>query len=83
MLLLVKSFKPADRKLSIYLSEGLVLELWGIWSTLLWPLLLGQLGEVESVVVQPVGQIELFNHLLFLKPVNCAQIEPFVLDNNT
>ena len=30
-----------------------------------------------------MGQIELFNHLLYLKPFNWVQIELLVLDSNT
>ena len=51
-------------------SETPVLELWGMWSTPSLPLLPGPLrsGIVVSVMVQSMGQIELFNHLLDLKP---------------
>ena len=56
-------------------SEASVLELWGMWSTLSLPLLPGPLSPwvVVFVKVPSMGQIELFNHLLYLKPFNCVQ----------
>ena len=56
-------------------GEAPVLELWGMWSTSLLPLHSGQLWfkVIEPVRVQSMGQIELFNNLLYLKPSNCVQ----------
>ena len=56
-------------------GKALVMELWGIWSTLSLPLLLGPLwpGVVVPVRVLSMGQIELFNNLLYLKPLKCMQ----------
>ena len=53
-------------------DEALVLELLTMWSTTTLPLLLGPL-KPEVVVhfrVPSLGQMELFNHLLFCKPFN-------------
>ena len=60
--------KPSD-------EEVAVLELWGMWSTcslllLSFPL---WLDVVIPVRAWSTGQIELFNHLLYLKPFNCVQ----------
>ena len=51
------------------------LELWGMSDTLLLPLLPGPLwpNVVVPVRVLSMGQTELFNHLLDLKPFNCMQ----------
>ena len=53
----------------------LVLELWEIWSTSSLPILPGPLwsGELLSVRIPSIAKIELFNHLLYLKPFNCVQ----------
>ena len=50
-------------------------EIEGMWSTLLLPLLPGPLrpGVVLIVKVLSMDQIELFNHLLVLKPFNSMQ----------
>ena len=46
------------------------LKLWRMWGTLSLPLLPGPLGPgvVVPARVLSMGQIELFNHLLYLKP---------------
>ena len=72
-------------------GEALVLALWGIWNIPSQPLLQDPLspGLIVSVMVQSVGQIELCNHLLYLKPFNCVQtddqiyIELLLLDCNS
>ena len=45
-----------------------------MWSTLSLPLLQDPLwpGVVELVRILFMGQIEIFNHFLYLKPFNCA-----------
>ena len=50
-------------------------ELWGMWSTPSLSLLSSSLLMVVPVRVSSVGQIVLFNHLLYLnlKPFNCVQ----------
>ena len=54
-------------------DEAFVLELWGIWSTSSLPLLLVPLWPEIPVKVLSIGQIQLFNHLLYLKPFDCAK----------
>ena len=54
-----------DTKLSD--GEVPVLELWGMWNI---PSL--KPGVVIPVRVPSMGQIELFNHLQYLKPFNCS-----------
>ena len=44
-----------------------------MWITPSLPLLL-QPGMLVPVRVPSMGQIELFNHLLYLNPFNCVQI---------
>ena len=60
--------KPSD-------TEVTFLDLWGMWSTPSLSLLPDPL--LPKVVVPgrvpSVGQVELFNHLLYLKPFNFAQ----------
>ena len=53
-------------------GEALVLELWGMWTTFSLPLLPGSLlpRAVVSVCVPSMGQIEIFNHFLYLKQFN-------------
>ena len=50
-------------------GEAPVLELWRMWNTPSFPLLPGLLipGVVVPVRVPSMGQIEIFNHLLYLK----------------
>ena len=96
-LYLCKGLRPPPQQVSCTwrytASDGVdpVLELWKMWSTPslallsrpLWP------GVVVQVGVQSMGQIELFNHLLYLKPFNSMQtnkwcwIELLLLDSNT
>ena len=59
-------------------DQASVLELRVMWSPLSLPLLSGPLGLGVAVL----GQKELFNHLRYLKPFNCVQIELFALDRN-
>ena len=56
-------------------GEASVLELWGMWSSPSLPLLPGPLWPrvVVPVRVLSMVQIELFNHLVYLKPFNCVQ----------
>ena len=56
-------------------GEAPVLELWGMWSIPSLPLLSDSLWPrmILPVRVLSMGQIELFNHLLYLKPFNCGQ----------
>ena len=71
---LCRGIKPPPNECLGY-GKAPVLELWGMWSTLSLPLLPGSLlpGVVVPVRVLSMGQIELFNHLLYLKPFNCVQ----------
>ena len=59
--------KPSD-------DEDLVLEIWEMLTIPSLPLLPGPLWPVVvvSVRVPSMGQIELFNHILYLKPFNCV-----------
>ena len=50
--------KPSD-------GEAWVLEIWGMWSTPSLPLPLWP-GVVVPVRVSSMGQIEIFNHFLYL-----------------
>ena len=43
----------------------------------LWP------GVILPVRVPSIDQIEMFNHLQFLKPFNCVQMKLLMLDSNT
>ena len=54
--------------------EAPVQELLEIWSTTPLPLLPGPLwpGVVVPVSVSSIGQIELFDHLRYVKPFNCV-----------
>ena len=63
------------RHLSTCDGEVPILELRGKWSTLSLPLLPASFWSrvIVSATVPPIGQIELFNHLLYLKPFNCVQ----------
>ena len=72
-----------DTKLSD--GDASVLKLWRMWSTPLFPLLQDPLlwRVVVSVKVSSMGQMELFNILLYLKPFNCVQIKLLVLNINT
>ena len=56
-------------------GEASVVELWGMWSTPLMPLFPVPLWPrvVVPVRVLSMGQIELFNHLLYLKSFKCVQ----------
>ena len=56
-------------------DEAPVLDLWGMWSTPSLALLPGPTWHwvVIPVRVPSVGQIEQFNHLLYLKSSNCGQ----------
>ena len=68
-----------DTKLSD--GEASVSELWWMWSTFSLPLLPGPFwpGVVVLVRDASIRQIELFNHLLYLKPFNSVQTnEPSV-----
>ena len=55
--------------------ESPVLETWGLWSTPLLPLLPDPLwpSKVVSVRIPSMGQIEIFDNLLYLKPFNRVQ----------
>ena len=72
-------------------GEAPVLEFWWMWSTLSLPLLPGSpwLGVVVTVRVSSMYEVELLNHLKYLKLFNCVQtnnwywIELLVLDNST
>ena len=70
-------------------DEAPLLKRWGIWNTLLLPLLPGPLWfrVVVSVRVLSMNQIGTFYHSLYLKPFDCAHrndcwIELSVLDSN-
>ena len=57
-------------------GDASLLELCGMWSTPSLPLLLDLLGAdvvVSSLRVSSMDQIEIYNHLLYLKPFNCVQ----------
>ena len=64
-------------------SEALVLELWGIKVTPSAPLLPGPLWPdvVVPVRISYMDQIELFNHLQYLKSLNYVQTILLVLDS--
>ena len=57
-------------------GEALVLEFWWMWSTLSLPLLSVPLWHNVVVPIKflPMGQLELFNHLLYVKLFNSIQM---------
>ena len=65
---LIYDTKPSD-------GEGSVLQFWGMWSIPSLQLLQGPLcsGVVVHVRILSMGEIELFSHLRYLKPLNCIQ----------
>ena len=65
---------PSTTKSVLYIifnGEHLVLELWGMCSTLLLP---GPLWPGVIVLVQSIDEIELFNHLIVGKQMNGVQL---------
>ena len=66
-------------------AKASILELWGMQNSPYLLLLPGPLWSevLVSVRVPFIGQIEMFNHLLYLKQFNCVSIELLVLDSNT
>ena len=77
-----KGFPGYDTKR--YDSEALFLELSGKWSILSLPLLPGPLSPEVTVPVRVLfkGEMELYNHLIYLKPFNCVQVKLVGLDSN-
>ena len=71
--LLANEFPVNDNKPSN--GEVPVLKLRGMWSTSLLPLLRSPLWPewVVHIRVPFMGQTEIFNHFLYLKPFNCMQ----------